>query len=239
MTQNWGPRKWGDDRLSEFLKRAENNKWAVFERTQAEWKTSLEIDQTYSKAFDALAYPEDEFVVLLFARGMPVWRQAISLTISGALIEGYAVLRLFIEYVFYAVYLRKNPTKIKAWARRDDDTLTLKLFKKDFVHKVMFDEIPNIIGKKNTSALNQLYDKAISFGGHPNVSAFIVNSLVERKPEQTRALMVGLQADLSLIKPVIDDINFAGKLGLRALLKCYTTRLRIAEIEDLIDRVAA
>jgi hypothetical protein len=231
----WGPRGWGNDRLSAFLRQAEQNKWAVYERHQSLWQASVEIDLLYQQVFEALAYPSNQMSVALFARSVPPWRQSLGMAMSGAYMEAYALLRLALEFSIYAAFLELTPDKIKTWANRDDDLECLKQVRNTFKIKEMTEMIGELLGQKLSAEMRELYDKAITFGAHPNVAGVLVSSAVITDGTTTTLGMIGLHSDVALTKAVIEDVNLAARLGLRCVKGCYKTRLRLAGVEDKLE----
>ncbi len=233
--ENWGPRNWGNDRLSDFLRQAEQNKWAVYERHQSLWQASVEIELLYQRVFEALAYPSNQTSVALFARSVPIWRQSLSMAMSGAFMEAYTLLRLTLEFSIYAAFLELAPDKVRTWANRDDDLECLKQVRNTFKITEMTSIIGDNMGLKLRNGIRELYDKAITFGAHPNVAGVLVSSAIITDGETRTLGMIGLHHDLDLIKAVINDVNLAARLGLRCVKGCYKTRLRLAGVEDELE----
>jgi hypothetical protein len=235
--EKWGPKDWGDDRLSGFLRQAEENKWAVFERHHSLWQDAVNIDVFYGRVFEALAYPSNRTAVALYARSVSAWRQALGMSMSGALMEGYALIRLTLELVLYATFLELTPDNIGVWTTRDDDAECLKRAKRTFQIGKILEIVEEGLGPKVACDIRALYDKTIAFGAHPNVSGVLVSTAIIKGDRNHILGMIGLHNDPSLIKAAVGDVNSAARLGLRCIGGCYKTRLRLAGIEDELGAV--
>jgi hypothetical protein len=101
----------------------------------------------------------------------------------------------------------------------------------------MVDAIGENIDRELSAEVRELYNKAITFGAHPNVSGVLVSSAIITDGATKTLGMIGLHHDLDLVKAVISDVNSAARLGLSCIKGCYKTRLRLAGIETELEKM--
>jgi len=157
--------------LQELLDSAENNRMMCRESLPG-WRSAFEeivishnglmTPGLISGNLTGLAIP---FMLANYAYSYFV--AATDLVFSGQLPSCYALLRMCIESVVYAHTIAGSPDLDKIWIRRDDTPSDTAQFKANFQITHLINALP-ADGIVPCTAVKELYERTISYGGHPN-----------------------------------------------------------------------
>src|SRR5450830_780473 len=115
---------------------------------------------------------------------------AIDMVFSGQLPACYALLRMCIESIVYAHAIAGSPDLDKVWIRRDDTPSDTAQFKANFQITHLINALP-ADGIVPCTAVKELYERSISYGGHPNRDGVLAVGRW-RKSEETMRVEVSL-----------------------------------------------
>jgi hypothetical protein len=96
---------------------------------------------------------------------------------AGQIAEVFPQLRACLEYAAYALHIDRNNDLVEVWLRRHDDHDTLNAVKNHF----KISEIKKSIRTTNrhvADVFDELYQRTIDFGGHPNERAITGNLMI-------------------------------------------------------------
>ena len=177
------PANWERDDLSKFLQAAHDNRVATFANKTAQYQKLADIDSCFLTIAKNWLNPVSQITPQLFVRAHAAYRAACEHALAGQLAEVFPMARVSLEYAGYALHLFDLPSLEEVWLRRHDSEIALKAAKEEF--KVV--HIKNTVEKydrHNARVFNQLYQRSIDFGGHPNEGA-LTTSLKLIKTENT------------------------------------------------------
>lgn len=168
---------WGQDPVTSFIQRAEDNISAVFLEFRQEFKHLIEIGLFLDRAIQALkSGNSDSHPVFkgFLARSYGCYLGGIRLSAGGQFTEACALYRVCIECALYAFYIARNPKLGQVWLNRNVDEQSKKVVRNEFMLYKMMDLLEKedpVIGRK----VRKYYENTIDFGAHPNVRSLGLN----------------------------------------------------------------
>jgi hypothetical protein len=161
------PPGWGVDSLTKFLDAASRNRYATFVNKKDWFRRLAEVDDCFMRVAKDWLNPRDMLAPHLFLRSHAAYRAACEHALAGQVADTFPQIRASIEYAGYALYIYKNPEFGEMWLKRHGDATTMNAVKDTFqIRKIRL-----TIEKANQHAakvFNELYQRAIDFGAHPN-----------------------------------------------------------------------
>ncbi len=172
------PPGWGEDSLSTFIQIAKENIYATYHNLKTEVGWLQAEDEIFKVAIDHLTNSPDWFTGFFLLRAHAAFLGATRLSMSCQLPETYMLLRGCLENALYGFYLHKNPGSRVTWLERHKDDATDKAsrekvkagFKPYFMHELLKTVNHNI-----GLSIDELYERTIDYGAHPNEKALSAN----------------------------------------------------------------
>jgi len=196
------PNGWEADELSRFLEAAHHNRIASFATKKLAYGKLSSIDSCFLSISNDWLNPASLITPHLFVRAHSSFRAACEHALAGQLAEVFPLTRITLEYAAYALHLYDKPHLEEIWLKRHDSDAALRVVKNEFT----IANIRNTITKYNqhgAKVFNNLYQRAIDFGGHPNEGALSTNLRSIESNERREYLQIcmhgnGLQMDYGL-----------------------------------------
>lgn len=173
------PPHWADDRLSDFIGQAFSNTLATFVNKKLQCQILVRIDGAFFTACQNLLNPQDWIGALLILRAHAGFRAACQLAMNGHITESFPVLRACLEYSLYALHINRNPELGEVWFGRHEDEESLKAIKQEFTIRNVKDTLRNT-DEKLSQIVDELYERTIDFGAHPNERAITQSMTINR-----------------------------------------------------------
>jgi hypothetical protein len=180
------PNNWGNDKLSNFIETAYQNSFSTFDNRKSEYNTLRRIDDCFYKITTNLTNPKCSIVPpLLLLRCHSVYRATCSLVMNGQVIEGFVLMRSCLENASYALHIFKSENNLdEVWLKRHDDKKSISKTRNEFGYQKVLRTIA-INDKKLSDVYDDLYNKTLDFGAHPNERA-ITSSLKIKTTENNK-----------------------------------------------------
>jgi hypothetical protein len=213
------PEGWGAPRLTWYLENLWANSVATFANMTEAHRLCLIDDVMVEIATGwkgGSPNPQTIVPLMMFFRSHSAFRAAAALGMGGATVEGLAILRLSLEFCGYAALIAQEPALANVWWDRDVGAEEQKLARRSFQHGLIVAAIEKYDAKL-AEIYDDLYDRVIQFGAHPNEKSITANLKLEVRPEQTRLDQVYLQADGGALDHWLRTANQVGI----ALLKVF------------------
>jgi hypothetical protein len=208
------PPAWKNDSLSDFLGNAFSNILATFVHKRERYGHLAEIDSAFYELVRNLSNPKDLLAAFFMPRSHSAFRAACGLAMSGQAAESFVVLRSCLECALYALHINKNPTLAEIWLRRHDDAQSLKRCKSEFAHTNVIKTLENT-DKKLHKIIQELYERTIDFGAHPNERAMTSNMQLIKTDDNNEFWSTYLHSDGLALDHALKT---AAQCGLGALL---------------------
>jgi hypothetical protein len=183
-----------------------------------------------------LVNPPDVFGALLLLRSHSAFRAACRLSMSGQVSDAFPVLRACLEYSLYALHINHQPGLGEVWLRRHDDEATRRAVKQEFQHIAVMKTL-----RARDAALlpiiEQLYERTVDFGAHPNERAITGSMLLEQQPGCVELHQVYLHDDSLSLDHALKTTAQIGVGSLCILRHIFRQRFEILGLQDVIDQL--
>lgn len=175
--------------------------------------------------------------LMMFFRAHSAFRGAAALGMGGATVEGMAVLRLCLEFAGYAALVGQEPALAATWFDRDVDSEKEKAARRAFTHGAVQAAIakysPDLAG-----IYDELYDRLIQFGAHPNEKSVTGNLKLDIQETQTFLNQIYIQGDGIILDHWIRTANQVGLCVLKVFEQVHAVRFATLQIGDRINALA-
>jgi hypothetical protein len=230
------PPRWSDDALSSFLNQAFQNTLATFVRKQQGFALLVRIDNSFLRIGENLVNPPDILGATLLLRSHSAFRAACRLATSGQAPDAFPVLRACLEYALYALHINTTPPLGEVWIRRHDDEDAKRRVRREFQHVTVMETL-----RARDAILHpiieQLYDRAIDFGAHPNERAITGSMTLQEQPDRVVIQQIYLHGDSLSLDHVIKTSAQIGLGSLCILRHIFRERFDILGLRDVIDQL--
>ncbi|MCO6387947.1 hypothetical protein [Aliihoeflea sp. 40Bstr573] len=209
------PPGWGEDALTAFLEDCHGNHFATFWNKPLEVSDLIAIDAIFVRLTADLTDPKPLLPMTFLMRAFSAFRASVGAAMAGQTFETYALLRLCLEHGAYGVFIGDNVALWERWMRRHDEgDISKRKVRDAFTYAKIRRGIRDVL-PENAKAFEELYERCIDFGAHPNQMGFSTNSRIDRTDGKMRLDTVlvqgeGLPMDLAL--------KTAAQVGLWVLL---------------------
>ena len=199
------PPGWGNDQLSKFIGNAHRNQYATFFRKRKATSLLVAIDNEFAKVSTSYwLNPKNEIAAVLLLRCHGAFRTSASLAMSGQCAETYVQCRSMLEYAAYAVHIDRDPSNSlgRLWFDRHVDPATTEKQRNAFSHRKVAASV-TAASRHAGKRFENIYQRTIDFGGHPNERAVTGNLEVVEEPDRTTLSVIlqhrgGVQLDAAL-----------------------------------------
>src|SRR5262245_14980589 len=188
------PGGWGGDEITAFIDNARLNSFATYSNLRPEYGKVSEIDIVFRKLVGYLLNTKDWFAAFFLLRAHSAFLAGAHLAMSGQTAETYASLRLCLENGLYGLYLSRNPGSRETWLRRHDSEQARQRVRGEFTIRNLFDTL-RATDNKEAAVAEQLYERCIDYGAHPNERALTVSLKQETGTDTVEFRVVYLTDD--------------------------------------------
>jgi len=225
------PPGWGDDPLSKFIQDAIDNTYATFHNLKFPYNRLRDIHIVFNTIANHIDRTPNWFAAFFLIRSHAAFLGAVRLALSGQVPEAYMVLRGCLENALYGLYVTRNPSSQETWLRRHDNEESKKKIKNEFKVSNLLSLLENEDPRLRDIA-NELYERTIDYGGHPNERAFF--SVAKKKSDESKtiiqlAYLIGNEPALQLCLKSCAQI---GVCALSIFQKIYKERFDILGLSD-------
>jgi hypothetical protein len=205
---------WGADDLSKFLDTAHSNRQANCANFPEWYARIVQLDGCFARAGKNLTNPSPVMAGNFFLRCYYAYRTAAGLALAGQTAETFVMLRSVLEWAGYALIIFETPALEEAWVNRHVGDGEMKAQKHAF-RNANVDAAIMRRDAKLARIFDELYQRAIDFGGHPNPhGTFMAMKLEGRGDGQTVLTTTALSSDP---KALAHALKSTGQVGLTAL----------------------
>lgn len=206
------PSRWGTDELTRFMKTAEENGFATFERLRPEFDSLIRINRLFHLANDCMTNVEHWFPCLFVLKSHAAYQGACRLIISGQIPEGFQVLRGALEASLYGFHIAQHPDEAKVWLRRDEGEEQKQKVREAFKPKVIIRAL-KVVNEEAGKAADRMYEELIDYGAHPNEKGLSLR-LETLSDEEKREFRI------NMLNPKTEYLQFGIKTSGRVGLVC-------------------
>lgn len=231
------PPNWGNDPLSDFIKDAYENTFATFVNMKPDYDRLRRIDTKFRKAIDYLHNSPDWFIGFFLLRSHSSYLGAARLSMSAQVYETYMVLRGCLESALYGFFIAKDVAAKKIWMDRHESEQTLRFMKNTFQIRSIFSLLRKT-DEKVCDAIQELYDRTIDFGAHPNPSGVLGTLEVKENGHDINFQMNYLTNDTVQLRLALQTTAQVGVGALMLFRYVYPERFAITGLYDELKQLA-
>lgn len=230
------PPRWGDDTLSSFLNQAFQNTLATFVRKRPGFELLVRIDGHFMRIGENLVNPPDLLGATLLLRSHSAFRAACRLATSGQASDTFPVLRACLEYALYSLHINTHQPLGEVWMRRHDNDDAKRRVRRDFQHVTVMETLRTRDGTLYPT-IEQLYERAVDFGAHPNERAITGSMTLEEQSDRVVFAQIYLHGDSLSLDHVIKTTAQIGLGSLCIFRHIFRERFEILGLRDVIDQL--
>jgi hypothetical protein len=223
---NSAPPGWGHDELSKFLQETHQQQCATFHNKREATGRLIAIDELFVRISKGWLNPKSEIAALLFLRCHAAMRAASGEAMAGQVVESYRQCRGMMENAAYAVHIHRNPDLAKVWLNRHVDEAAMKASKSAFLHG----QVVRSVKAANVHAaarFEQLYQRTIDFGGHPNERSVTGSVKMTKQPGRREMLTVMLHGDDAALNLALKSVAQCALVSLEMLQVVFNPRFEL------------
>jgi hypothetical protein len=188
------PPNWEKDALSQFLQLAYNNQLVTAGRKPAPFYRLTAIDGLFLRIAQHIINPRNPTATNLFYRAHSAFRAACATAMAGQVTETFVLTRSCLEYAAYALHIQENPGYDLVWWARNQSAKHKKAAITSFALGRLRETIEKH-DKRLAAVFDELYERTIDFGAHPNQSGVASSLSIDEGPERVAIVQAYLHAD--------------------------------------------
>ncbi len=204
---------WGDDNLSQFLDRVHANQQGNRVAYPAPYAALSKIDACFVKAGKNLVNPRSVMAAVLLLRAQYAFMAAAGMALAGPVVETFTMMRSVLEYAGYALVIHGSPELEDVFIWRHRSEAELKAQKKAFNSAAARAAVARADAKL-AAIFDDLYQRTLDFGGHPNPHAVFSAMQLDEGKETGGLTALALSTDSRVVAHALKS---AAQVGLTAL----------------------
>jgi hypothetical protein len=223
------PPGWGKGELSKFLEATHQQQYATFHNKKEAVGRLEAIDDLFVRVSKGWLNPPSEIEAMLFLRCHAAFRAAAGEAMAGQVVESYRQCRGMMECAAYAVHIRRDPSLAKVWLDRHVDEAGMKASKKAFRHELVVASV-TAANMHAGRRFEELYQRTIDFGGHPNERSVTGSMKMIEEPERRVMLAIMLHGDDAALDMGLRSVAQSAMVSLEMLQVLYDAKFEILGI---------
>ncbi len=229
------PGGWGGDDVTAFIDNARLNSFATYTNLRPEYTKVAEIDVVFRKLVGYLLNTKDWFAAFFLLRAHSAFLAGSHLAMSGQAAETYASLRLCLENGLYGLYLSQHPGSRETWLRRHDSDQAKQRVRSEFTIRNLFDSLRGL-ETKEAAVAEQLYERCIDYGAHPNERALTVSLKQETGQDTVEFRVVYLTDDSVIFRACLKTAAQVGASVLGIFRLVFKERFELTGLTNELNR---
>ncbi len=230
---NSTPPGWGKDELSKFLQETHQQQYATFHNKKEAVARLVAIDDLFVRVSKGWVNPTSEIEAMLFLRSHAAFRAAAGEAMAGQVVESYRQCRGMMENAAYAVHIHRDPSRARVWLDRHVDEAGMKASKKAFHHDLVVESV-SAANRHAGKRFEDLYQRTIDFGGHPNERSVTGSMKMIEEPERRVMLAIMLHGDDAALDMALKSVAQCAMVSLEMLQVIYNSKFEILGINAAI-----
>lgn len=229
------PPDWGKDEITSFLDHARGNQFATFVHKSVV-RHLIEIDACFQRIERGWINPRPEFVTLFMFRAHGAYRAALGAAMAGQAFEVFPLLRSCLECAAYALHIGDSDQRVETWIRRHDDAQARNRMRNEFATGRLRESI-ELHGGRMLSVFDEMYERTVDFGGHPNEQALLSNMIREDEEGRTEFQTVFLHGDSLQLDHALKSTGQVGLWALHAFQLIFRDRFMLLGVRERLTEL--
>lgn len=227
------PPNWAADEFTEYLDTARENQFATFVN-KAIIRDLILIDSCFQQVKGGWINPKPLIPTFFMHRAHSAYRAALGAAMAGQAFEVFPLLRSCLECSAYGLHVGQNDDLAETWLRRHDDASAKNRMITRFSSKEFRNTI-RVHSAKMEKIFDELYERTIDFGGHPNERAFFSNMAREENEDRVEFQMVLLHGDGRPLEHALKSTGQVGLWALHAFQLLYPERFMLLGVSERLE----
>ncbi|WP_157792053.1 hypothetical protein [Pseudorhodobacter sp. MZDSW-24AT] len=233
------PTDWGNDALTQYLDAHRFNQLATFANKKSQLNDLIEIDSMFRKLLDGAINPKPFLPFGFIFRAHSAYLSACSSVMGGQLYEAQSLLRVALEQAGYGHYIGSDEARWKRWMAREEPRSRSQKdkWREEFTHGKVAKAITAADGSVG-EIYNQLYERSISYGAHPNQLGDSMGSAIEDLEDGGKHfLTIYLHGNGIALDFAIKSTSQVGLCVLRIAKIIYPFRMQATGLDLELDAI--
>lgn len=234
------PPGWGTDKLTQYLDAFRGNQLATFANKRSEVIDLTTIDTMFRKLTEGALNPHPLLPMGFLQRAHSAYLSACGAVMAGQIHEAQALLRVSLEQAGYGHYIGDDQERWTRWMDRHEPRTKSqqKKWREEFTHGNVAKGIAAAdpaIGR----FYNQLYDRTIEYGAHPNQLGDSMGSALEQSEDgDTRFVTIYLHEDGLMMDFALRSTAQVGLCVLRIAQLIYPLRMQATGVQFQLEIIS-
>ena len=152
---------------------------------------------------------------------------------AGQACEAMTVCRVMLEFAAYALHMHRAPTLEMVWLDRHNDDASTKKQKKAFAHVAVLASV-KAANRHAGDRFENLYQRTIDFGGHPNERSVTGNMKMVKEPGKRTMMAIGQHGDGLALDHALKSVAQGGVISLEMLQIPFHARFELLGVNAAI-----
>ena len=228
-----------DKSLDAFLDAIRKNQNAVRSGMRDEYRIIHRVATCFAFATPTLSDAKPELAAHMFLRSHYAYKTSASLILAGLFVESHVMMRSCLEYSGYGLLITSHPGSQVTFINRHDSEASKKAHKRRFSAESIRQTLKSV-DRALTVEFNDVYDRCIDYGAHPNPNGMFNSMTVEKQDGCVSAITsFAIVNDPLTIKFAMNNLIQVGLLSLRIFAKGFSQKFDAlginGEIKALLD----
>jgi hypothetical protein len=225
----YGPVWLGHRRAFQCWDAARQNQFGTFVNKQRAYQRLSGIDALFARVSKDWRNPPDEIAAMLLLRCHSAFRTAAGLASAGQAAEVYVLNRAVLEYAAYALHLHCDASLRTIWLNRHQSPADLQAARDALTHAKVLRTV-TAVNRHAAKRFEELYKRAIDFGGHPNERSVTGNMKMVDEAERRVMLAVMQHGDGPELDMALKTTAQCGMCALEILQGVFNARFELLGI---------
>jgi hypothetical protein len=227
-------KQWGDDSLSKFLSMAHTNQQGNCVKFAGRYETISKIDDCLVRAGKNLVNPKPVMAGVLLLRCQYAFKTAAGLALAGQVVEAFVMARSVLEYAGYAAVIHGTPALEAVFINRHQSAAEMKAQKEAFKISQVRARIA-ALDAKLAEIFDEMYQRAIDFGGHPNPHGTFSAMALDEKDGTSGITTLAFTVDQAAVEHALKSVAQAGLAALYIFQHVFKEKFELLGIRAAID----
>ena len=239
LTPRPTPPGWGTDTLTQYLDTFRGNQLSTFANKRSEVIDLTTIDTMFRKLSEGAVNPQPLLPMGFLQRAHSAYLSACGAVMAGQLHEAQALLRVSLEQAGYGHYIGDNQKRWTRWMDRHEPRTKSQQdkWREEFTHGKVARGIAAADPDVGRS-YNELYDRTIDYGAHPNQLGDSMGSTLEETEDgDARFVTIYLHADGLMMDFALRTTAQVGLCVLRIAQLIYPLRMKATGVQFQLETI--
>jgi hypothetical protein len=200
-----------------------------------QWYGLIEkVDDCLVRAGKNLVNPKPVMTAVLLLRSQYAFKTAAGMALAGQVVDVFPMLRSTLEYAGYCLTIRATPSLENVFMSRHTGASEMKAQKDAF----KISAVRAVIARhdaKLASLFDDLYQRSIDFGGHPNPHGAFSAMILDERGDQTGMTTLAISNDPTNIAHALKSTAQVGLTALHILQHVFKAKFELLGIRQDMD----